>query len=196
MSIYKKVILSQERISGKIAKILGGILGISMVLMIVADLYNTGGVKLIGLYLIFILGACMFYFMGAYQDRKYKMLGRTPLELNSNYCKKNHVTKATITINRKNFNKVNEIRLSCLQSQGDSSVINIVWKTTIEPKIHFVNDITLIEFDINIPKRLPESTSGLSAFFPRGKCSYEASFKFTESMEFVERTWKIPVKAI
>ncbi len=190
MGVSKRTILSQERIIGKIAKGLGGLFGISAILIFASDF------KLIGFSLFFLVPALGIYFMGAYHDRKYKMLGRTPLELDSNYCKKNQITKAKITINRKNFNKVNEIILSCLQSHGDSSGINIVWKTTIEPTIHFVNDITLIEFDINIPKRLPESTNGFSAFFPRGKCSYEASFKFTESMEFVERTWKIPVKAI
>ncbi|WP_057831030.1 hypothetical protein [Colwellia sp. TT2012] len=190
MGASKRIILSQERILGKLLKSMGIGFGVMATILFVSDF------KLIGFFVFFMIPTLGLYFMGAYQDRKYKMLGKTPLELNSNYCKKGQVTKAKIIINRKNFNKVKEIKLSCLRSHGDSSGIRIVWKTTIEPTIHFINNITLIEFDINIPKRLPESSNGFSSFSPRGKCSYEASFKFTESMEFVERTWKIPVKAI
>lgn len=188
MGVSKRIILSEERIAGKVIKIFGGIIGVSGVLIFVTD------VKLIGISLFFLTFAMGIYFIGAYQDRKYKMLGRTPLELDADYCKKNKVTKAKITINRNSFNKVQALKLCCIKNTSDSTGVDIIWENTIEPTINFVNNITLIEFDITIPKHLPESTHGFSTFFNRKKYSYEVSFKFTESMEFVERTWKIPVK--
>jgi len=186
MGVSKRVILSQERILGKFLKGFASLFGIAAISIFASDF------KQIGLSLFFLIPAIGIYFMGAYQDRKYKMLGRTPLELNASYCKKNQVTKAKIKINRNNFNKVQEIKLNCTRHYGDSQANRIIWENTVEPTIHFDNNSTLIEFDINIPQRLPESSNGL---FKR-QYSYEVSFKFTESMEFVERTWKIPVKAI
>lgn len=186
MGVSKRIILSQERILGKLLKGMGCAFGVMAIILFASDF------KQIGLALIFLTPAIGIYFIGVYQDRKYKMLGRTPLELNSNYCKKNKVTKAKITINRNDFNKVQEIKLSCTKHSGDSHANRIIWENTVEPTIHFEKDLTLIEFDINIPQRLPESSS---VFFSR-QYSYKVSFKFTESMEFVERTWKIPVKAI
>ncbi|MBA6399927.1 hypothetical protein [Colwellia sp. BRX10-4] len=186
MGASKRIILSQERILGKLLKSMGIGFGVMATILFVSDF------KLIGFFVFFLIPALGLYFMGAYQDRKYKMLGRTPLELNASYCKKNQLTKAKIKINRNNFNKVQEIKLRCTQHSGDSQANRIIWENTVEPTIHFEKDLTLIEFDINIPQRLPESSSG---FFSR-QYSYEVSFKFTESMEFVERTWKIPVKTI
>ncbi|OUR59795.1 hypothetical protein A9Q74_16265 [Colwellia sp. 39_35_sub15_T18] len=186
MGVSKRVILSQERILGKLLKGMGCAFGIMAIILFASDF------RQIGLSLFFLTPAIGIYFIGAYQDKKYKMLGRTPLELDASYCKKNQVTKAKIIINRNNFNKVQEIKLSCTRHYGDSQANSIIWENTVEPTIYFESNSTLIEFDINIPQRLPESSNG---FFKR-QYSYEVSFKFTESMEFVERTWKIPVKAI
>jgi len=185
MGVSKRIILSQERILGTLLKAAGCALGVTAIILFVSDF------KEIGLALMLLTPAIGMYFIGVYQDKKYKMLGKTPLELNANYCKQNKVTKAKITINQNKFNKVQDIKLSCIQHTRDSQANVILWENTVKPIIHFDKGLTFIEFDINIPLRLPESSRIL---FTR-LYSYEVSFKFTESMEFVERTWKIPVKA-
>lgn len=187
MDASKRIILSEERLAGRFLKIFAGVFAAIAVFIFLSDF------KMVGIALFFLAPAVGIYFIGVHQEKKYKTLGRTPLALDSTACIVGTATSGKVTVNRKDFNKVNQLTLSCTRRQsGENSYSDVIWSTTIEPTITPQGDVTIIEFSLLIPKGKPETTS---TFFSRNTYYYELKFSYTELMESIERTWKIPVKA-
>ncbi len=130
--------------------------------------------------------------IGRHQQKKYDQLGATPLKLVPHQCRLGQSTKATISIGKKNFRRVNRLSLKCWRrhENSHSTGYDVVWETELTPVVRPSAGGTELELDILIPvDKKPTNRGGWGA----KQYHWQLSFEYVEAMTAIQRTWKIPV---
>jgi hypothetical protein len=193
MDESKSVIHSEEKNEGKGLQIASLFFAIPVISLTYSAIQNQSLGSLFGA-VGFLSVVILLFVMGLFQKKKYNQLGVTPLTLVPSVCTIGTEFSGSIEVGRENFNKVNSLSISSWKYRkiSDSYRFEKVWESTLTPIIKYNTNNTLLEFSFTIPIGHKPS---YKRFFSSNKHHWEISFEFVESMNSIQRRWKIPVQA-
>ena len=192
MSDTATAILSEEKNTGK------GLVGAGIVLFIISILAGfsiaLGNSKAGSYFFIapFFVMAGLLTVIGRHYQKKYQILGQTPLELEGGCCVIGQETPAKITVFKPNFGRVQELKLTCWRRHSGSSQTGYqeVWSERFAVNQCTDAAHTQLSATIIVPEGKKPTTRSLMA---RNKHHWELSFEYVESMSLIKRTWKLAV---
>ncbi len=192
MSEAGKGILSDEKNAGQ------ALIGAGAVLFIVSILAGFSialGNSKAGSYFFvipFFVMAGLLAVIGRHYQKKYQILGQTPLHLKGSCCVIGQETPVKITVCKPNFERVHELKLVCWrrQSSSNQSGYQEVWSDRFAVSKSTNSEQTLLCATIIVPEGKKPTTRSLLA---SNKYHWELSFEYVDSMSLIKRTWKLPV---
>lgn len=186
-------IASNEKGSGNILFYISYVIS-TLIIFRIFTILNSGEVKVAFLFLPFLLFSLGLYLMGSFLNKKFERLGKTPLTVTSPIISKGIKQNASIFINKKDFNRVNNIKLVCLYTKystsGGTVLPATIYEKELPVKLEFNHGTTTLNFEFEIPENMPSAKDET----PKVKIDWQFSFKFMDGIEEVSRTWTIKVK--
>lgn len=192
MNKNTQIILSEQRLDGKILKASA----LFVFLPVVGSAYfylKESSAGLLFAASLFLLFSGLLFCIGHFQSIKFKMLGSTPLSISPSVVILGEEFSGSVEINRKNFNKVRELKISLWKDSRNNKEVYAykeLWTDSIPVTVEHVGDKTILHFSYTIPK---EQRPSDQAFRSLNNFRWEIKLAFVELMESIERIWKITV---
>ncbi|RCU49248.1 hypothetical protein DU002_12930 [Corallincola holothuriorum] len=190
------VINSQEKSVGKVFYILAGLMFTVCLLSAISIIRNEISLKPLFFITPFLAMAGLFFLIGKFQNRKFMMLGLTPLTLHVERSSESTLLSGTILIKQPDFQRITTLKLSSIctshsQTTGNSAAE--LWSTTTTVEIELQAGKSLLHFRFHVPKdEIIRTNNPLS----NNSFHWEIGFQYVYRMENITRTWKIPVKML
>lgn len=183
-------IASKEKSHGKVFKGLGVLMLLIAFFILWFVIFEKSGQAWVASFMFLAMSA-VFWGIGDYQQKKFDVLGETPLVITSKESKIGELLTGKIIINKIDFSKISQVSLTNFYYDGrqyDNGKIKKLRSVSGACEALQSNESTWLLFSIEVP------ISGKPTEDLRNRRYYwELSVEYTDKLTLYKRTWPVEI---
>lgn len=139
---------------------------------------------------LFLLFTLLFYAIAAYHQRKFNILGATPLFIPHSRIEIGETLRGRIRIKREDFKRVNQVTLANMFYQGGehNSHSSEFCASKAYCQLKHEPDVTWLDFEVEVHKE-GRATEDLG----NKKIYWVLSFEYNQDLSVIKRSWRVKI---